>query len=105
MTINFNENYNNKLSNKYILTIRKQDEKFKEGEIYKVLINHKYQFKVKIVSLQMVRFGIVSDMALYLDTGMEPPKAKKLFYSFGIKDEDMVMFIILERLDYDYEID
>ena len=105
MTINFNENYNNKLSNKYILTIRKYDEKFKEGEIYKVLINHKYQFKVKIDSLQMIRFGIVSNDYLFLDTGMEPAKAKKLFYSFGIKDEDMVMFIILDRLDYDYEID
>jgi hypothetical protein len=105
MTINFNENYNNKLSNKYILTIRKYDEKFKEGEIYKVLINHKYQFKVKIVSLQMIRFGIVSNDYLYLDTGMEPTKAINLFYSFGIKDDDMVMFIILERLDYDYEID
>jgi hypothetical protein len=105
MTINFNENYNNKLSNKYILTIRKQDEKFKEGEIYKVLINHKYQFKVKIVSLQIDTFEHVSKIDLYLDTGMEPAKAKKLFSSFGIKDDNMVMFIILDRLDYDYEID
>ena len=104
MTINFNENYNNKLSNKYILTIRKYDEKFKEGEIYKVLINHKYQFKVKIVSLQIDTFDHVSKIDLYLDTGMDPTKAKKLFYSFGIKDDDMVMFIILERLGYDYDI-
>jgi len=30
-------------------------------------------------------------------------KAKKLFYSFGIKDDDMIIYLVLERIGYDYE--
>jgi len=103
MTINFNENYNNKLSNKYISTIRKYDKKFTDGEICKILIKHKYQFEAKIVNYAIDYFFNITDRDMYLDTGLDPAKAKKLFYSFGIKDDDMIIYLILERIGYDYE--
>jgi len=103
MTINFDENYNNKLSNKYISNIRKFDKKYTDGEICKILIKHKYQFEAKIVDMHIDYFFNVFDKDLYLDTGLDPAKAKKLFYSFGIKDDDMVIYLVLERIGYDYE--
>jgi hypothetical protein len=105
MTINFDENYNNKLSNKYIFTIRKFDKKYTNGEICKILIKHKYQFEAKIIDMKIDYFFNVKSLEFYLDCEKDFLKAKKLFYSFGIKDDDMIVYLILERIGYDYDID
>jgi hypothetical protein len=48
-------------------------------------------------------FFNVKSLEFYLDCEKDYLKAKKLFYSFGIKDDDMIVYLVLERMGYDYE--
>ena len=71
-TINFFQNWNNKLSCDYFTTIRPDWDYYKKGEIYTIVLNKIFQYEGQILEIRRFYLKDLNQYMSFLDAGLSP---------------------------------
>ena len=102
--IKFSQNWNNKLSAKRFTSIRpKDDEKYRVGETFAIVLNGKLLFYADIIAIEHKFLHQVDDFEAGVDTGYSAPEFIAIFTTmyknYNIDwDKRMVSKILFKRL-------
>ena len=101
-TLNFNENYNNKLNCHFFTTIRMEDkEKFFEGSKMQIKLNGKPIGFTRVVMIRKFFFYDMNEFMTTIDLGTNLEEGKKIIrtiYSHIDLSENFLLFILLESI-------
>jgi hypothetical protein len=77
--LNFNYNWNNKLSGTFFTTLRmKDDNRFRIGETHTILLNKKPIFTADIVAIRSFLLKDINEFVAGLDTGYNAEECRKM---------------------------
>jgi len=104
MEIKFSHNWNQKLGNKLFSTIRKSNPQKADyyvehlDEVFEITLKGEKVCQAKLIDIWPVSLTDIPLYLLMLDTGYTKEKdIFKLFKSFGVDPEDIVLVLMFER--------
>jgi len=103
-SINFSEDWNNKLSCKIFSTIRKlTSEKLDHyadniGAVFDVTLNDVKTCEARLIGMKYSRLSDIPDYLLWLDTGTPTrDDSLKIFGRFGVDEKTDVLWLFFQR--------
>lgn len=101
--LKFIENYNGKLWQPYFTTIRLNDDKYRVGAVFSVILGSSVKMGIyEVIHKKVIRLSEIDTITAYLDTGRPLDEAKALIRNvYASKNIDWykqeLVIILLER--------
>lgn len=83
-TVNFQQNWNNKLYGKYFTTIRKTEHPIRKGDLCDIVLNGKGVKIARCIYSEIIKFHEIGETIVMCDTGFNYAESLALFKKFGI---------------------
>lgn len=103
-TINFSYNWNNKLTCKCFTSIRiANDNKYREGLEYDILLKNKFLKKCKLVKVEKIFLSELDEFRAYCDTGYNLQSTKdiilKMYPKINFEKTKIALLLFVEVID------